>query len=178
MGCQQHCGENLAWLVASRSLIQKSPIQERIQPHETRRFWNSLSSLLFVGLFIASPSLRFSVPQSSERCRVGFSSSPTYYATGERCCWLAWLTCKCAAAHITVAATEILAVPEGRSLCMQLGQNESSSYSPSLSQEMRSLWACSQFSWGVKFASESQCTPKPEPRCCVHCHCSVCCLHI
>lgn len=38
---------------------------------------------------------------------------------------------------------------------MQLRQNKSSSYSPSVSQEMKSLWACSQFSWGVKFASHS-----------------------
>lgn len=76
VGCQQHCGANLTWLVAPGSLIQQSPIQERIQPHETRRFWNSLSLLLFISLFIASPSLCFSVPRSSERCCIGFSSRP------------------------------------------------------------------------------------------------------
>lgn len=53
--CPRH--RALAWLVAPGSPAQQSSNREWIQPCETRRFWNSLSLLLFVSLFIASPSL-------------------------------------------------------------------------------------------------------------------------
>lgn len=39
------------------------------------------------------------------------------------------------------------------------------------------MWACSQFSWDVKSASKSKCTPKSVPRYYMHYYCSICCLH-
>lgn len=79
--------------------------------------------------------------------------------------------------HIATAAIETLIRPDWWSLQMQLRKNKSSSYSLYLSLQNKHSRACSQFSWGVKFASKSKCTPRSILRYYMHYYCSICCLH-